>query len=220
MIKLNDQDKAELYKDWNGSIYGRSDYADPEGEQMDCLLTLEERIRMYPSIIEKWQERLVEASRMLETAEKKMKIYYGFAGGLAAFVLLLMTIVVALELDSVAVMIATGLILLVMTGVFVLIFLGINVTCYYGVHSEWKIFQKYIEKYQVHTLKAKNKALIAGIRQMEEECRRAEACRDCLKKGELLSEAEYQWALTRMEAPEMPVHTENLAENIGKRDQW
>ena len=73
MLKLNDKDEAELYKDWNGSFYGRSDYVDPEGEQMDCLLTLEERIRMYPASVERWQEKLTESSRILETAEKKMR---------------------------------------------------------------------------------------------------------------------------------------------------
>lgn len=220
MLKLNDKDEAELYKDWNGSFYGRSDYMDPEGEQMDCLLTLEERTRMYPSLLEKWQEKLTESSRILETAEKKMRIYYGTAGGLVLLTLIFMMIVVGLEMGSTVVMLTTGLILLIMTGVFILIFLGINVTCFYGVHSEWKVFRKYIEKYQVHTLKSKNAALVNGIRFMEEECRRAEAYRDRLKKGGQLAEEEYQWALSRMEVPELPIHTENLAENIGKKDRW
>lgn len=220
MLKLNEKDETELYKNWNGSFYGRGEYADPEGEQMECLLTLEERIRTYPSIIEKWQENLQKSSQILEIAEKKMKIYYGLSGGLVVFTLLFMMLVVGLKLNSTWVMVATGLIFLIMTGVFILIFLGINITCFYGVHNEWNVFQKYIQRYQVHTLKTKNRELVTGIHQMEEEYRRAEDYRNRLKKGELLAEEEYRWAMTRMEVPEMPIHTENLAENIGKRNRW
>lgn len=220
MLKLNEKDETELYKNWNGSLYGRNEYADPEGEQMECLLTLEERIRTYPSIIEKWQENLQKSSRILEIAEKKMKLYYGLAGGLIVFTILFMMLVVGLKLNSTWVMVATGLIFVIMTGVFILIFLGINVTCFYGVHNEWNVFQRYIQRYQVHTLKMKNRELATGIHQMEEEYRRAEDYRNRLKKGELLAEEEYQWAMTRLEVPEMPIHTENLAENIGKRERW
>lgn len=218
MLKLNVQEEKKLYNDWNGSTYGRSEFADPENDQMDCLNTLEEKLHQYPIIEEQWQEKLLKSSELLGEAKRKMNIFYGFAGTMAFFSILLMIVVVGLKLNSTYVMFATVGILLMMTAAMISLYFGIEATCFYGVHNEWQIFQKYIQKYQVVSLKLEIQELIEGIQFMKEECQRAERDREQLKKGVWLSEEEYRWASTRPEAPELLVHTENLAKNLWKKN--
>lgn len=217
MLKLNKEDEEALYSDWNGSSYGRSEYADPENKQMDCLNTLEEKLFLYTALEEQWQERLLRASGILNDAIHRMKIHYGVAGVFIGFSILIMVVVVLLELDSDFVMLATVGILIMMTLAFVFIYFGIEVTCFYGVHSEWEIFEKYIERFDVIPLKTEIEGLVQGIQFMRDERKRAEQYRERLKKGEQLSEEEYQWASTRPEEPACPVHSENLAKNLWKK---
>lgn len=217
MLKLNSEDEAKLYSDWNGSTYGRSEYLDPENGQMDCLNTLEEKLSLYAALEEQWQEKLLRTSGVLNDAAHKMKSSYGVAGVFVGFSFLIMIILVIMKVGSEYVMLASGGILLMMTIAFVFVYFGIEATCFYGVHSEWKVFEKYIKRYDVVSLKSEIEGLIQGIQYMRDERRRAEQYRERLKKGEWLSEEEYQWASTRPEPPACPVHSENLAKNLWKK---
>ncbi|MDE7368140.1 MAG: hypothetical protein K2N24_12380 [Lachnospiraceae bacterium] len=217
MLKLNSEDEKALYSDWNGSVYGRSEYVDPENGQMDCLNILEEKISLYAALDELWQEKLLRTSGILNDAVHKMKSAYGVAGVFVGFSFLIMVVVVLLKLGSEYVMLATGAILLMTTIAFVFIYFGVEATCFYGVHSEWKIFENYIKRYEVVPLKSEIDGLLQGIQYMRDERQRAEQYKERLKKGEWLSQEEYQWASTRPEAPPCPVHSENLAKNLLKK---
>lgn len=217
MLKLNSDDEAELYRDWNGSTYGRSGFADPENKQMDCLNTLEEKISLFSALEDQWQEKLLRADAMLDSAKMRMQRLYGVVGVLTGFSLLIMILVVILKLDSEYVMLASGGILLLFLGASLFIYLAVEATCFYGVHNEWKPFQKYNRRYQVVSLKSEIEGLIKGIQYMKEQCGKAEEFKARLKKGQWLSEEEYQWASARPEPPYCPAHSENLAKNLWKK---
>lgn len=217
MLKLNCEEEKELYSDWNGSYYGSSEDTAQENQQLECLVLLEERVHQYPVLIDKWQTRLLSSNAILDDANRKMKQFIGGIGGIIVAIFILMLVVTLMKLDSVAVMLASGVILLLGIVIIFLLYFALKWTCFYGIHSEWEVFQRYIQRYDIVTLKVEIDALIKGMRDMEAECKRAEEYKIRLKKGGRLSEEEYQWASTRLEIPEWPVHTENLAKDLGKR---
>ena len=169
-----------------------------EKKQMESLLPLTERVRQSPYMIEKWENALLVAGTDMEDMEKRLKVNIGIVTGCIGFSLVLMLIIIFMKLDSIYVMLATGLILV----------------C--GIHKEWKPFQNYIRKHGIVTLKYEMDTLLHGIQQMKIDNERAKEDIRRIQKQDWLSPKELKWAEACMQIPEPPKHTVNLAEDLWK----
>lgn len=216
VLKLNSEEEKELIKTTYPGESLEEENPLLEQQQEKCLLLLEERARQYPAVITQWEAALLKAGSEMDEIERKVKTYLGIFGGCVVVSILLMLVVVLLIPEPTIALLTTGIILLIMTVGLVFLFLGIKWLSAYGIHSDKELFQKYIRKYGIVTLKAEMDALLRGIREMKELCSRAKEDIQKINKGECLSEEEYQWASVPMEERERPKHTENLVENLLK----
>lgn len=211
MIKINSEDMKILYK----SPQEEMDYETTnERQREECIPVLEERLRLLQSASDKWQNDLLLVNKMLEKARKKMVWLWGGAGGTILLMGIYMMILTFNKVGSDHVMLATGIISFFSIDTFILIYFAMEATGYYGIHNEWKIFQRFVQKYKIITLKREVELLIEEIRQFQEEYERTDDARNRLVKGECLTEEEYQWAAVQMEYPKRQVHTEKLLENV------
>ena len=73
---LNNAEKNILKREPDSAELSSQEHSLLRYQESECMLLLDEKIKGYPSLIDKWQMDLLQVYLPLEEAERKMKVFY------------------------------------------------------------------------------------------------------------------------------------------------
>ncbi len=214
---LNNVEKNILKREPDSAELSSQEHSLLRYQESECMLLLDEKIKGYPSLIDKWQMDLIQVYLPLEEAERKMKVFYSVAGVITFLILTGIGVLFFTKTVTDAMVLFFYLILILGVVDLVFLCLALKATVFYGMNHDWQLFQIFSDGLGFVSIKKEIDSMIRGKQQMQKDLERAKDDKERLLRQECLSPEEFAWASAPLEMPLRIRHTENVFGNIGKR---